>query len=86
MALTDPVTAARIAQDTTAFIQQIRSCERLDDLKRLEKSYAEYAAAMGIVRPIKDHVFSAINETATLINARAKADRAVRDPTGERND
>lgn len=78
---TDPVTATKIAQDTSAFLEQVRTAERVEDLKRIEAAYAEYAKAMGVVAAISDHVFASINRAATNIRARS---RVVRDPTGDR--
>lgn len=80
---TDPVTAKAIALHTEMVLASIRSCESLTGLEEMFTGYEAYVKTMGVVAPIRDHVQTAFNEQATLLKARAKNARVVRDPTGE---
>lgn len=84
--LTDPVKAKQIALHTEGVLEQIRACEHLPQLDKIHQGYAAFSKTMGVVKPIRDHVQDAFNETATTIKARLKnKERVVRDPTGEAN-
>lgn len=76
---TDPVKARQIAEHTMGVIVGIRHAATLDQLNARAGEWQSFADAMGVVKPIRDHVRDAINETAVHIKAR----RVVRDPTGE---
>ena len=82
---TDPVKAKQIALHTEGVLKSIRECESLPQLEKIFTGYAAYSTSMGVVKPIRDHVQEAFNETATTIKAREKNARVVRDPTGEDN-
>jgi predicted transcriptional regulator len=69
---TDPVTAKEIAIHTEATLQQIRSCDSIGSLKKIYDGYDTYSNTMKVVKPIRDHVQEAFNETATLIAARER--------------
>lgn len=81
---TDPVKAKQIALHTEGVLAQIRECTSVGQLEKLHKGYAAFVDTMGVVKPIRDHVQTAFNETATMIAARERNARVVRDPTGER--
>jgi len=75
----DPVEAKQIAEHTVMALADIRHCTSLDDLMARYRAWEAYADGMSVVSQIRDHVRSAVSETAITIKAR----RIVRDPTGE---
>jgi hypothetical protein len=81
---TDPVTAKAIALHTEGVLARMRGCEAIKPLEEIYTGFLSYAKSQSVCEQIREHVQTAFTETATLIKAREKAARVVRDPTGER--
>ena len=82
---TDAETARAIAIHTEAILKQIRASDQISQLDEIYRGYQSYAAKMHVCHQIMDHVQMAFNETVTVIKAKAKNARVLRDPTGEAN-
>lgn len=83
---TDPVTAKAIALHTEGVLRLMRECEDIKPLEEIYTGFLSYAKSQRVCEQIREHVQTAFNETATLIKAKAKSARVVRDPTGEREE